>query len=169
MIRAVQKQYQDGEAEQRRLHRLLEAEDLAGHRFKLIEAFRQNYSIALEQWPRLNRKEQRTMLEALITRVEAKTVGVGALHLQIFWFDRSSDSCTVATKGGKRGRYWLPAEDELLGEMIKRGATSLEIAAASPDRTWDAIGRRLKRFGTTYFDFPRPYNGGIRLGWQNFR
>jgi hypothetical protein len=53
----------------------LEAEDSASHRFKLIDAFRQNYSSALERWPKLNRVEQRMMLEALITRIEAEAFG----------------------------------------------------------------------------------------------
>ena len=55
----------------------------------------------------------------------------------------------------------MPEEKELLDEMIKRGATPLEIAAAFPDRSWDAISRRLKLLGSTYHDFPRPYKGTL--------
>ncbi len=101
------------------------------------------------------------MLEALITRVEAKPGSTGILYLTIRWFDDSSDSWTLATKGERRGRYWLPEEKELLAEMVKRGATPLEIAAAFPDRTWDAIGRRLMNLGATYLKFPRPYKGHL--------
>lgn len=45
--------------------------------------------------------------------------------------------------------------------MIKRGATSLEIAAAFPARTWDAIGQWLQGLGATSLDFPRPYRGHL--------
>jgi hypothetical protein len=69
--------------------------------------------------------------------------------------------CTTTTKGEKRGRYWIPEEKELLADMVKRGATPLEVAAALPERTWDAIGRRLKALGANYLDFPRPYKGHL--------
>ena len=56
----------------------------------------------------------------------------------------------------------MPEEKELLAEMAKRGATPLEIAAAFPNRTWDAISRQLKSLGPTYLDFPpRPYEGHL--------
>ncbi len=61
-------------------------------------------------------------------RVEAEAFGIGGLKLIIYWFDNSSDTCTITTKGGKRGRFWLSEEQELLAEMIKRGATPLEVA-----------------------------------------
>lgn len=167
MIRSAQTQYQEAEAEQNRLLEILSAKDSESQRLRLVKAFRQDYSRALKDWPKMNRQEKRLMLEALITRIEAEAGPPGILYLTIHWFDDSSDNCTLATRGDRRGRYWLPEEKELLAEMVKRGATPLEIAAAFPDRTWDAIGRRLMNFGATYLEFPRPYKG--HLTYEQYR
>ena len=89
------------------------------------------------------------------------TGSAGILHLTIHWFDDNSDNCTLATRGERRGRYWLPEEKELLAEMVKCGATPLEIPVVLPDRTWDTIGRRLMNLGATCLEFPRPYKGHL--------
>lgn len=64
--------------------------------------------------------------------------------------ERDGDKVTNRTSGNR----WRDDELEILAERLDAGATQLEIAAALPDRTWEAIRKKIVKLRGPGFDVP---------------
>jgi hypothetical protein len=64
--------------------------------------------------------------------------------------ERDGDKVANRTSGNR----WRDDELEILAERLDAGATQLEIAAALPDRTWEAIRKKIVKLRGPGFDVP---------------
>lgn len=142
MIRTVEQNFEDAQAEYNRLTRELDSADREQQELDALKDLRESCGPALENWDSLTRNEQRVVANAFITRIEATPVEEHGLQLDIVWRDGSIDS-KILPRQSTTGTQWLPSEVETLREMMEDGASQVEIASTFPHRTWDQIRNKL--------------------------
>jgi hypothetical protein len=82
------------------------------------------------------------VLHAFIEQIEATPFDRSGLMLQIKWRDQTTDEATLIRQSGG-ARDWLMSEVQELLALLDNDASQVEIAAAFPDRTWEAIRHRI--------------------------
>ena len=92
MIKAVQKRYEELQAERERLSEQLRLFENEQARLTAVSQLQQNWRVALKYWDTLKRDEKRNILFAFIDRIEALGTTEKGLTLTVFWRDNSSDT-----------------------------------------------------------------------------
>lgn len=135
LIAAVEKRYQEAQAEQARLRQ--EVGGLAAHIADIegIDAVRTSYSGVLENWEQQSVDERREVIHAFVEKIDACKTQDHEIHLTVFWRDGSSDAILLP-RTAPGGTIWLPQEVERLIELMESGISKLEIAKAFPERKW---------------------------------
>jgi DNA invertase Pin-like site-specific DNA recombinase len=141
MIRAAQEQYEQAQMERDRLQELLRAMDAEANELKSLLALKDSCELVLGNWANMTRDEQRVVLTALISRIEATPIGGHGLQLVICWKDNKTDEITLPRQS-TTGINWLPEETKRLLELLDTAETQIEIAQEFPERKWKDI--RLK-------------------------
>lgn len=142
MIRAVEKRYEEFQAEQNRLSAELSNTATEAERFEALKALRDTYLPAVKAWDALPRERRRVIVHAMVDHIEAALSGAHGLHLKIYWRDRSTDELVIARQS-RSARDWLETELEKLLLLVDGSASQIEIMQAFPDRTWQSVRHRL--------------------------
>lgn len=142
LIGAVEKKYQDAQAERERLNQ--EVAVLSAHiaNVEKIKTIRDTYQSVIDDWETSTRHMQREIVHSFIEKVKAEKIpGQTGLHLTIHWRDGSKNKIAMGRKGG-HGTVWLPQDAEKLLKLVNSGASQLEIAQAFPNVRWKNIYRK---------------------------
>lgn len=120
-------------------------------------------------WAGLTRDEIRTYARYYIERVEIPEFKpLSDAQFVIYWRDNTSSAITVRRKSNE-GYVWSFAELDAINELVSRGASQLEIAAALPSRKWDNIRRQIRlQFGIG-IETPAPYGPNKLESYNEYR
>ena len=142
MIQRAEKQFSEAQTEYERLKANLEDNDAEAKSYQAVVQLRKEYLPALNHWDDLERNEKRAVLHAFIEQIEATPFDRSGLMLQIKWRDQTTDEVMLIRQSGA-ARDWLMSEVQELLDLLDNDASQVEIAAAFPDRTWEAIRHRI--------------------------
>lgn len=145
MIHAAQDRYEKAQAEHMRLTHARRAIENEESQVAALAGLRRDFSRVLEKWDTYTREQKRSVVEMLITRIEALPAEDKELRVTIYWLDGSLDNIIVEHKSSK-GRAWTSKESRTLLALFDAGATQIEIAKAFPNRPWGYIYNRLRVF-----------------------
>lgn len=159
MVTAVEKRYQQAQAEYERLQSELEAiksQELNSQRIrKLLSSF----SDIVKNWKNMSDDEKRELCRIFINKIEATKTEAATIDIKIYWQDGSDDTLHIS-RFTSRGIQWLPQEVTRLVELMESGASKLEVAKEFPDRKWFDLYRKYKY---TTKNWPKyRYEGTIR-------
>ena len=143
MIRAVQKRYEDAEAEFKRLSHDLESMENDTRFLDSLNELRETCGPALENWDNLSRDEKRVILHAFINEIEAEQVEGSAIQIVVYWRDESDDMVILPKQSRNGWREWLPSETKQLLELVAADASQVEIVKTFPNRTWGMIKQKI--------------------------
>jgi hypothetical protein len=175
MVVAVERKYQDAQAEHDRLTKELDSILAAMADMERIKTIRDSYSQALDDWDAMNSDDKREIMHLFIDKIVAMKTDKGVVDITIHWNDGSTD-CLQLPRVTSSGTVWLPQEMDLLINMVKAGATQVEIAQTFPDRKWKSIYFKYTSVTKESLDLRQDhpikkhesYNEYIqRIGWLN--
>lgn len=173
MIAAAEKQYTDAQQEHDRLLGELNASRDEEQRMLQIERIKDSCEHVVEKWPHMEAEARRQVAHLFTSKVQARMVERDAIHLRIYWQDRSESEITLVKQTGN-GAYWTTSELDELVELMQSGADQITIAAAFPDRTWASIRRKYRdrsRERGIYVQilFPRPQHVKAHESYNQYR
>lgn len=157
LIVSVEQKYQEAQAEYDRLQRDLNSIQSNVADIERITALKSTFSQAVDKWEQMSAEGKRVVVHIFVEHIRATKIG-DALQLVINWKDGSTDQIQLA-RVSSTGTVWLPNEIDLLVEMVKSGASRIEIAKAFPDRTWRVLYSKYK--GITKKSLPREEHNTI--------
>jgi len=174
MIKRVQARYTETEQERKRLSDDVYSATAEMARLEALSSLREMCTPALSSWDDMPREDKLVVIQSFIDRVMVEPLEGQAIRMMVEWRDGSTDEVSLARQGTTY-LQWLKTHEARLFDLVDEGASQLEIAAAFPDRTWDAI--RMKVWGVrgkgslqvsplpmkdaeTYRDYLKRTNGG---------
>jgi hypothetical protein len=139
LSQAMEQEFHRFEAEQMRLRQKMDGLERRVQRQEALMQLAKQAENVLANWHLMSLKDQRTVAHAFIVRIVVTPTGKHRVaDVEIQWRDDSTDTFVLPYRADKWS-LWTPDEFETLRQMIERKASQLEIAAAIPDRTWQAI------------------------------
>ncbi|NJM39411.1 MAG: hypothetical protein HC853_00895 [Anaerolineae bacterium] len=152
LIQQVEQQYAQAKSEKDRLESELAQDQQQSSLIEAIVKLRDEYEPAIANWDEQPPDKRRTIIQVFIDCVEVEPAKRGT-NITINWRDGSND--TLFVRRPCKGVTWLPNETERLIKIINEGATQVEVAATFPERTWKAIGHKIKQLTSTTFTVGR--------------
>lgn len=144
MIIAVEKKYQEAQAEHSRLQQELNSIRATVADVEKIRVLKHSFSQVVDKWQEMPSDEKRAVVHGFVDRIIATELKKEVVQLVIYWRDGSTDQIQLA-RSSTGGTVWLPNEIDLLLELFEAGASRVEIAKAFPDRTWRVLYCKYKR------------------------
>jgi hypothetical protein len=135
IIGAVERKYQDAQAERDRLTKELDIIMANVADMTRIKTLKDSYAQALDDWDVMSSDAKREIVHIFINKIVGTKTSRGVVDIVIYWNDESTDRLRL-TRITSSGTVWLPQEIDLLVNMVNGGATQLEIAQAFPNRKW---------------------------------
>jgi len=143
MIEQSEKLYKGYQAERTRLLNDLQQVDDEIQKHQALLALKDTFGTIAEDWDYATREERISILQSFVELIEANPIDGTGLELVIRWRDNSSDKTVIKIGHGKR-IFWLDSEVDQLNNLIVTDASQLEICAAFPTRTWQAIWYKIR-------------------------
>jgi DNA invertase Pin-like site-specific DNA recombinase len=138
MIAAIESQYQQVLAKRNDVFQALQRLRDESSYLDALNRLRDEYRPSVENWGHYSNQQKQTVMQAFVDFIEVQSFGRASSRLTIFWKDGTKDSVPLRYSH-QRGEGWLPEERKLLAQLIRDGASQIEIARQFPTRTWRAI------------------------------
>jgi hypothetical protein len=153
MIREVQMRYEEAQLEHKRLSADLTAVERESVRYETLQALKDNFEPALQDWDSLPRETKRIVLQTFVDHIEATPTSARSIRLVVRWLDGSNDELNLASQSVST-LDWLPEDIEKLLALVEMKTSQVEIAQEFPLRTWDQIRRKAARVrGSSILNF----------------
>lgn len=142
MIKRVQDRYTEAEQERKRLADDVHSATAEMARLEALSSLREMCTPALSSWDDMPREDKLVVVQSFIDRVMVEPLEGQAIRMMVEWRDGSTDEVSLARQGTSY-LQWLKTHESRLFDLVDEGASQLEIAAAFPERTWDAIRQKV--------------------------
>jgi len=138
MIAAVESKYKQSVAQRDELQKSLTTLRQESSYIDALDQLRKEYAPSAASWDSYTNQQKQVVMQAFIDYIEVESYGRSSGRLTIVWRDGSKDDAPLRWTH-QYGSGWLPEERDRLVQLIRQGATQIEIAKEFPTRSWQAI------------------------------
>lgn len=137
MIAAVESKYKQSVAQRDELQQSLTTLRQESSYIEALDQLRKEYAPSAANWDSYTNQQKQVVMQAFIDYIEIESYGRSSGRLTIV--SRWTEDDAPLRWTHQYGSGWLPEERDRLVQLIRQGASQIEIAREFPTRSWQAI------------------------------